>query len=268
MLDYYKANVCVSPTRRLEIESTTRSQGAADEMATNLWMAERRKRVTASVCGQIAKRRCTTKVANLVKTLLYSTFRGNSATEWGRHQEPETQQAYLLKKRLVSPHISVHNSGFVVHHSHHWLGASPDGLVNDPTSSDPDGIVEYKNPYSIRLLSLADAALQRKDFCLADKDGSLQFKRSHAYFYQIQATMFCTGRKWCDFVVSTTVDLHIERVAFDAEFWRATVLRLRSFYFSAVLPELAVPRLQKGGIREPSKWLRDPDSWRRRTEGL
>ena len=38
--------------------------------------------------------------------------------------------------------------------------------------------------------------------------------------------------------------------------------RLHS-YFSAILPELAVPYLQKGGIQElePSEWLHDPDSW-------
>ena len=35
--------------------------------------------------------------------------------------------------------------------------------------------------------------------------------------------------------------------------------RLHS-YFSAILPELVVPYLQEGGIREPSEWLHDPDS--------
>ena len=94
--------------------------------------------MTASMCGQIAKRRSTTKVAKLVKTLLYPTFRGNVATQWGIDQEPETQHLYLLQKRLVSPGISVCKSGFLIHHSHHWLGASPDGLVIDPSSSDPE----------------------------------------------------------------------------------------------------------------------------------
>ena len=106
-------------------------------------------------------------------------------SEEGSHQEPETQHTYLLKKRLVFPNISVSKTRFVIHPTHHWLGAIPEGLVNDPTSSDPDGIVEYKNPYSVRLLSLRNAATQRNDLCLAEKDGSLQLKCTHSYFYQV-----------------------------------------------------------------------------------
>jgi len=80
MMDYYKANVLVSPAEVLEVEAATRSQGTVDELASNLWMTERRKRVTSTVCGQIAKRRSTTKVAKLVKCLLYTSFKGNEAT--------------------------------------------------------------------------------------------------------------------------------------------------------------------------------------------
>ena len=260
MMDYYRANVNLSSTKISELESATRAQGSGQEAAANIWMAERRKRITASACGQIAKRRATTKVAGLVKTLLYSTFRGNTATQWGSMREETTKQAYIQEKKKVSPAIAVKECGFTVHHQHNWLGASPDGLVYDPTAPDPEGVVEYKNPYSIRTTSLHDAASQRKDFCLTLKDGSLKLKRSHSYFYQIQATMFCTERKWCDFVVSTTIDLHVERITFDPTFWKVACSRLRSFYFSAILPELANPRLHKGGIREPSEWLRDHEA--------
>ena len=43
----------------------------------------RRKRITASGVGPIAKRKPTTKVASKVKQLLYSKFHGNRATDWG-----------------------------------------------------------------------------------------------------------------------------------------------------------------------------------------
>ena len=141
MMDYYKANVLVSPAEVLEVEAATRSQGTADELASNLWMTERRKRVTSTVCGQIAKRRSTTKVANLVKSLLYTSFKGNKSTKWGISQEPATESAYLTRKQTLSLDITVRNSGFIVHSSHHWLGASPDGLVNNPTAEDPERIV-------------------------------------------------------------------------------------------------------------------------------
>ena len=92
------------------------------------------------MCGQIAKQRSITKVAKLVKTLLYSTFQGNVTSQWGIDQESETRHLYLLQECLVSPGVSVLESGFLVHHSHHWLGASPDGFVSDSSSPDPEGI--------------------------------------------------------------------------------------------------------------------------------
>ena len=122
---------------------------------------------------------------------------------------------YLLQKCLVSPGISVCKSGFLIHHSHHWFGASPDGLIDDPSSSDPEGIIEFKNPYSIRMHSLKDAVTQKKDFCLRVEktDWSLRLKWTHLYFYQIQATMSCTGCQWYDFVllISTSRECHSTR---------------------------------------------------------
>ena len=87
MVDYYNANVKLSAAKMLEVEASTKNQGVADELATNLWMAERKKRITASVCGNIAKRRSTTKVANAVKSLLYPTFKGSIATETAKNQK-------------------------------------------------------------------------------------------------------------------------------------------------------------------------------------
>ena len=50
-------------------------------------MTERRKRITASNVGSIAKMRKTTKRCNKVKSLLYSSFRGNQATQYGVDNE-------------------------------------------------------------------------------------------------------------------------------------------------------------------------------------
>jgi len=97
-------------------------------------------------------------------------------------------------------------------------------------------------------------------------DGTLKLKQNHVYYSQILGQMAIGERKWCDFVVRTTVDFHVERIVFDPEFWKSAMHRLHSFYFSAILPELALPCLQKGGIREPSEWLRDPDSWKRQSQ--
>ena len=270
MLDYYTTNVKISEQRVLDIERVTRGQNTPDDIGSNIWLAERRKRITSSNTGAIAKRRATTKVANMVKTVLYSTFRGNLATEWGKLQEPATCEAYIEAKRSTSPGISVKSSGLVIHPEHHWLAASPDGLVTDPTAPDPTGIVEFKNPYKHREIPLSNAASEAKDFCLTicTKNSSLRLKHSHQYYYQIQAAMYCTRMKWCDFVVRTNVDLHVERVPWDPQFWTSVLPKLHNFYFTAILPELALPRMHTGGIREPKEWLSRPEAWKQQTETL
>ena len=195
----------------------------------------------------------------MVKSVLYCTFRGNVATEWGKLQEPATCDAYIEAKRSTSPGISVKSSGLVIHPEHHWLAASPDGLVTDPAASDPTGIVEFKNPYRHKEIPLRDAA---NEACLT-MSTTLRLKHSHQHYYQIQAAMFCTRVKWCDFVVRTNVDLHIERVPWDPQFWMSVLPKLRNFYFTAILPELALPRMHTGGIREPKEWLSKPEVWKR-----
>ena len=263
MLDYYRAYVGASVCKIIEIERNTRGQGTSDSITTNLWMTVRRKHITASNFGIIAKCRSTTKVGALVKTLLYNKFRGNVATAYGHEQESATRSTDMQAKAHAATGITTHDSGLTIHPGNKWLAASPDGLVNDPTYPDPLGIVEYKNPYKFRNMTLVDAATQSKDFCLAYRNGSL-----HLNYYQIQATMFCTQRKWCDIVVRTLADIHIEQLNWDSAFWYAIMPKLRDFYFNVLLPKLAVPTLHRGGIREPSSWMKDGDTWKRDTKDL
>ena len=106
--------------------------------------------------------------------LLYPTFKRNIATEWGNHKELETLGAYLaLKQQKWLTHNHCPKKWICCSSITHWLGASPDGLVNDPTSNDPEGIVEFKNPYAIRNMNLMETITQNKDICLALKNGSL-----------------------------------------------------------------------------------------------
>lgn len=68
MLDYFRGNVSVTEAKIIDIEMVTRGQSTFNDVTTNLWLTERRKRITSSVTGTIAKHRTTTKVASLVKT--------------------------------------------------------------------------------------------------------------------------------------------------------------------------------------------------------
>ena len=79
MVSYYNTNVQVTEAAAQKIAINTVDQGDG-EFDGQLWREERRKRITSSSVGQIAKRKQSTKVNSTIKKLLYSKFRGNKAT--------------------------------------------------------------------------------------------------------------------------------------------------------------------------------------------
>ena len=81
-----------------------------------------------------------------------------------------------MKQQNRSPTITACKSGLVIHPPHHWLGASPDGLVNYPLSNDPEGTVECKNLHAIRAMNLMDV-IEETLFGL--EEGSLHLKQTH-----------------------------------------------------------------------------------------
>ena len=91
--------------------------------------------------------------------LLYSKFTGNTATRWGILQEESTKEQYLECKKKESPDISAIPTGLVVSIEHPWLAGSPDGLVYDPAEDPPNGLVEFKNPYATRNITLCEATI-------------------------------------------------------------------------------------------------------------
>ena len=163
MTEYYHANVKVSEAKREELQLKTAGQGNCD-ISLQVWLAERRKRLTASNVGCIAKRRATTKVNSTIKMLLYSKFEGNTATKWDILLEESTYGKYLEEKRKASPDITTCQSGLVISLDNPWLAASLDGLVYDPTENSSHGIVELKNPYATRNNILHEATITKKSF--------------------------------------------------------------------------------------------------------
>ena len=61
-----------------------------------------------------------------------------------------------------------------------WLAVTPDGWVTDPEASPSDGLVEFKNPYSYRDLTVSNAITANKCNCLKIENGHLQLKHTHS----------------------------------------------------------------------------------------
>ena len=248
---YYETKVVITEEEAQKIEQQTRNQADNEQ-----WIHERRIRITASNVGGIAKMREKTKKSTRVQNLLYSTFRGNQATRYGSDMEERTIHEYeTYQQRKHHPNLKVSSCGLFISRHNNWLAATPDGIVNDPSDEAlPLGLLEIKNPHSVKDKTLEEAC-SRSTFCLElDKDNKiLKLKRKHDYYYQIQCQLYCTDRNWCDFVLRTNKDIHIERIYRDSRWWGIQLAKLRKFYFQALLPELACPRHRYGGIREPNQ---------------
>ncbi len=243
---YYDTRVVVTGEEARNIEEATRGQSTCDE-----WMKERRKRLTASNVGSVAKMRKTTKRSKKVQTLLYSTFRGNKATQYGADNEDKVRQQYVADLVADGNNLELRECGIFISKSTPWLAASPDGVIYDRSNNTSVvGLLEIKCPYSARDISIDEAA-KTSSFCLADNDMH-KLKHRHDYYYQVQCQLYCVDCEWCDFVVKTGKDIHTQRIYRDRKWWEQEMGKLEQFYFDSLLAELAAPRFKKGGIREPS----------------
>lgn len=248
----YKQDLTVSQQEAQRIEEETRQQS---EDPTGMWMRLRRSRLTASNFGVICKRRPTTPVAALIKNLLYkSSSYSVPSLRWGKENEHCARNAYCKYMQENShPNLHTIRAGFVIHPQHGWLGSSPDDWVFDPDSAIPNGISEYKCPYTARDMTPREACTSLKGFFCRLVDGKVTLQRNHNYYYQVQGALGVTGKEWCDFSVWTPKGISIERIRFDNDFWESMLKKLERFFDSAVLPELASPQQPNGRpIREPN----------------
>ena len=149
-----------------------------------------------------------------------------------------------------------------------WMGASPDGLVTDPSESQPYGLVEIKCPARAEKITLLDLCTNKKyksSFFLQYTNGKYQLKKGNNYYYQIQGQLQITCRRWCDFVVWTALatvdDLVVQRIYLDEDMWKNTIYPcLYRFYMGSMLPELASPRHISGQpVREAAPFWNDDD---------
>lgn len=94
------------------------------------------------------------------------------AMQWGIDHEDEAKDAY----ELATGNLVV-NTGFILHPSIHYFGASPDGLVGS------DGLIEIKCPNTVTHLSRIAAKVVPEE-----------------YKPQMLVQLLCTGRRFVDFV--------------------------------------------------------------------
>ena len=146
-----------------------------------------------------------------------------------------------LKMRLARRYTSP----VLLYLRHPFLGASPDGVINDSE------IVEVKKVELREGESLDDGMCR---FGIYKKNGSeLMINKNHKYYHQMQQRLFCSRRNTCHFIVSSDKGSHTESVPFDSVFWERVLPKLEQFYFDNIFPELVYPRIFHGQTR----WNKD-----------
>ena len=234
----FKKTLEVKPEKAREIERETRGQ-----RLSSAWFIARRHRLTSSLFGDVLSRRPTTAPDNLVLRIIDPQSFTSKATQHGIDNEDIAVQKYIShQKENGHPDLLVSPSGFIINPAYSFLGASPDGCVYDPSDTQhPFGFLEVKCPYALKDCTVEDACRMTGFFCGIHDNGKIILKREHKYYAQVQGQLALGERPWCDFVVYTLKDIHVQRIFFNEEYWNSILPKLVLFYDKCILPEIVSP---------------------------
>ena len=223
----------ISDEKAFEIEESTREQASNER-----WHVERKHRLTASrfyylVTRTITRKKITEKyIASFMKPTsiekhIASLMKPTSALRsYGKLNQDTARKLFVQKHGKC-----VHDCGFCVNPEFPFLGATPDGKVCD---SGECGILEIKCPYPARDMTFEEATQRFPEFCLINAGDSFKLDRTHPYYYQIQGQLMITGTAFCDFVVYTRKDLHVERIKPDIVLMNYLLSNLCEIYFTYI----------------------------------
>ena len=198
------------------------------------WIKQRWGRCTASNYGSIAGHNPYQSQRKLLSTLLWDTFKGNKATEYGNKNESVCAKLYEnfanVNATSAGSIMEHFYPGLIICQNEPWLAVSPDGLpcmkAHD-NSSQTRYLLEIKCPFTKKLYPHIP----------------------HYYFDQIQGIMAILKLPFCDFVVWTPEVTQVRRYNFDPSYWKEVLYpRLRTFYFNEYLPRLILK--EEGLLKE------------------
>ena len=109
----------------IQIESHTRNQSS-----DQTWHHIRLGRITASIMRSVCRTSVEKPALSLIKRICYPVPFRSIATEWGKENEINTQDEYVLLQSSNHENLSFRNSGFVISELHPYIGASPDGILS------------------------------------------------------------------------------------------------------------------------------------------
>ena len=211
------------------------------------WFAQRAQLITASEAAYalgISKYKTVDEYVH-DKVLALSgaepTFKGNKFTEWGTRNESiaKIELENDIDRLIVEAELTVHPE-------HSWLGASPDGSVDDSTG------IEIKCPYADEFSSLERSAellskCKEKLFTIAEKPD---------YWIQTQIQMACCGFDQVIFFVWTPMKTHQEIVKRDDEWLTENLPKLKTVH-DRILSEYNDPEQREKHLTNTAQYTED-----------
>ena len=84
---------------------------------------------------------------------------------------------------------------------------------------------------------------RKKHDCLKKcENGQYALKRDHVYWHQVQGEIYFARRKFCYFVVWTSKEAVVLKIAKD-EAWSENITKLTQFYFENLFPKIVEGQL-------------------------
>lgn len=200
---------------------------ATKEQASNpIWFLVKQLRLTASNFGEILDV-YRLKKKNVPPSLLKKLHSPPNLTKvksamWGREHEPVALKAFTDASRLPveKTGIWLHECGF--------LGASPDGLLDD-------AVIEVKCSWRYRKDDLKVVLRDNRDYFMWNDGIDWFVNTNHWYYDQIMGQMLFSRREKCHFIAWTTKGYVVLPITYDKN-WTANVKWLKKFYCEHFVP--------------------------------
>lgn len=215
-----------------EIERSTHGQSKSLR-----WELERKGRITASVLHRVAT--CRSGADGLVAEIMgYIKAPSVFNLRWGSQMEPKAKEAFIAKESGAHRGFQLHGCGLFVMGKHPYLAASPDAIVSCECCDK--AVLEVKCPATLKGQSFSTDTKQ-----LTYMNQSMQLRRDHAYYTQVQSQMAATQLSRAYFVVFTGCELTVEIIYFDEIFWASVREKAELFFFNHIFPELQTTSILK-----------------------
>lgn len=166
---------------------------------------------------------------NYAEHLIFKIQKGRDRCKTGLIDKEMKSEA--LREYCRKLCVNWYPCGMIVHPNAPWLGALPDGLVYDPNEKSSFGLVHIK---CVHFRSFVNCSF------LGCRDRGLQLKKTHSYYWHIQAEMMIAGTSWCDLLVISREDLLVQRIYRDKAIIDVMKNKLGVFFFYYYLPSLCL----------------------------